>query len=251
MKIIVAGIGYVGLSNAILLAQHNNVVAVDISQDRVDAINNHISPLEDKEIKEYLSEKELDLVATTDLKEHCKDADYVIIATPTNYDDETHYFDTSSVEDVIESVRSVNKDAIIVVKSTVPVGYTESIKQKYNETKIMFSPEFLREGKALYDNLYPSRIVVGTDLKDEFLTQKAQEFATLLSDGAIKQDVKTLIINRTEAEALKLFANTYLALRVSYFNELDTYAETHGLVLQKDWFTKCILKSLTTLSLMN
>lgn len=229
MKILVVGIGYVGLSNAILLAQHNDVVAVDISKDRVDAINNRISPLEDKEIKEYLAEKTLNLIATTDLEGQCKDVDYVIISTPTNYDDETHYFDTSSVENVIETVRNVNKEAVIVIKSTIPVGYTESIKKKYNEIKLMFSPEFLREGKALYDNLYPSRIVVGTDLKDEFLTQKANEFADLLAQGAINKDVKKLIINRTEAEALKLFANTYLALRVSYFNELDTYAETHGL----------------------
>lgn len=228
MKILVVGIGYVGLSNAILLAQHNSVVAVDISQARVNAINNRISPLEDKEIKEYLAEKELKLMATTNLTEHCKYVDYVIIATPTNYDDETHYFDTTSIENVIETVRSVNKNTIIVIKSTIPVGYTESVKKKYNDTKIIFSPEFLREGKALYDNLYPSRIVVGTDLTDEFLTERAYEFANLLAQGA-KKDVQKLIINITEAEAVKLFANTYLALRVSYFNELDTYAELHGL----------------------
>lgn len=229
MNIVVAGIGYVGLSNAILLSLNNKVVAVDVSQDRVDAINNRKSPLEDKEIKEYLAEKELNLVATTELAGNCGDADFVIIATPTNYDEETHYFNTDSVENVIETVRSVNKDAVIVIKSTIPVGYTNSIRQKYNDERILFSPEFLREGKALYDNLYPSRIVVGTDLSDEFLTKKAHEFADLLAQGAVKQDVKKLIINRTEAEAVKLFANTYLALRVSYFNELDSYAETHGL----------------------
>ena len=229
MKIVVAGIGYVGLSNAILLALHNEVVAVDISKEKVDAINNRISPLEDKEIKEYLSERKLNLVATTDLAGNCSDADYVIIATPTNYDDVTHYFDTSSVENVIKAVRGINKNAVIVIKSTIPVGYTDSIKEKYSEERILFSPEFLREGKALYDNLYPSRIVVGTDLSDEFLLKKAHEFAELLAQGAIKRDIRRLIINRTEAEAVKLFANTYLALRVSYFNELDTYAELHGL----------------------
>lgn len=229
MKIVVAGIGYVGLSNAILLALHNEVVAVDICKEKVDAINNRISPLEDKEIKEYLKHKELNLIATSDLAGNCSEADYVIIATPTNYDDVTHYFDTSSVENVIEAVRGINKNAVIVIKSTIPVGYTDSIKEKYNEERILFSPEFLREGKALYDNLYPSRIVVGTDLSDEFLTKKAHEFAELLAQGAIKKDIRQLIINRTEAEAVKLFANTYLALRVSYFNELDTYAELHGL----------------------
>lgn len=232
MNIVVAGIGYVGLSNAILLSLNNKVVAVDVSQERVDAINNRISPLEDKEIKEYLAEKELNLVATTDLAGNCGDADFVIVATPTNYDEETHYFNTDSVENVIETVRSVNKNAVIVIKSTIPVGYTQSIRKKYNDERIIFSPEFLREGKALYDNLYPSRIVVGTDLSDEFLTEKAKEFAELLEQGAIKQDIKKLIINCTEAEAVKLFANTYLALRVSYFNELDTYAELHGLSAQ-------------------
>ena len=232
MNIVVVGIGYVGLANAILLSLNNKVIAVDVSHEKVDAINNKISPLEDKEIKEYLEHKELNLIATNDLIGNCREADFVIIATPTNYDEETHYFNTDSVEDVIKTVRLINKDAIIVIKSTIPVGYTNSIRKKYNDARIIFSPEFLREGKALYDNLYPSRIVVGTDLSDKFLTRKSQEFAELLVQGAVKQDVRKLIINCTEAEAVKLFANTYLALRVSYFNELDTYAELHGLSSQ-------------------
>lgn len=232
MKIVVVGIGYVGLANAILLSLNNKVIAVDVSHEKVDAINNRISPLEDKEIKEYLKDKELNLTASTDLIGSCSEADFVIIATPTNYDEETHYFNIDSVEDVIKTVRLINKDAIIVIKSTIPVGYTNSIRKKYNDTRIIFSPEFLREGKALYDNLYPSRIVVGTDLSDKFLTRKSQEFAELLVQGAVKQDVRKLIINCTEAEAVKLFANTYLAMRVSYFNELDTYAELHGLSSQ-------------------
>lgn len=229
MKIVVVGIGYVGLSNAILLSIHNNVVAVDISQEKVDAINNRISTLDDKDIKEYLAEKKLNLLATTDLAGNCNDADFIIIATPTNYDVETNCFDTSSVENVIETVKAINNKAIIVIKSTVPIGYTNSIKEKYNETRIMFSPEFLREGKALYDNLYPSRIVVGTDLTDTLLTEKAHQFADLLAQGAVKKNIPKLIISHTEAEAVKLFANTYLALRVSYFNELDTYSEIYGL----------------------
>lgn len=229
LKIAVAGTGYVGLSIATLLAQHNKVVAVDIIEEKVNMINNHKSPIQDDYIEDYLANKDLDLYATLDANEAYKDADYVVIAAPTNYDSKKNYFDTSAVENVIEKVLEVNKDAIMVIKSTIPVGYTQSIREKYHNNHIMFSPEFLRESKALYDNLYPSRIIVGTDLKDEFLTSKAHEFANLLKEGALKEDIDILYMGFTEAEAVKLFANTYLALRVSYFNELDTYAELKGL----------------------
>ncbi len=228
-KIAVAGTGYVGLSLAILLAQHNNVVAVDVVQEKVDLINNKKSPIQDNEIEDFLANKPLNLVATTDGRNAYKAADLIIIATPTNYDPKLNFFDTRYVEQVIELVLEVNPDAIMIIKSTIPVGYTKSVREKYNTKNIIFSPEFLRESKALYDNLYPSRIVVGTDLYDDRLVDAAKTFADLLQQGAIKQDIPTLFMGFTEAEAVKLFANTYLALRVSYFNELDTYAEVKGL----------------------
>lgn len=228
-KIAVAGTGYVGLSMAVLLAQHHHVMAVDIVPEKVDLINQKQSPIQDKEIEDFLANKELHLEATLDAEAAYQDADFVIVAAPTNYDSKRDFFDTKAVEDVIETVLGVNPQAIIIIKSTIPVGYTDSIRQKFNTTNIIFSPEFLRESRALYDNLYPSRIIVGTDLSDQRLTQKANEFAHLLQEGAIKESIETLIMGFTEAEAVKLFSNTYLALRVSYFNELNTYAETKGL----------------------
>lgn len=229
MKIAVAGTGYVGLSIATLLAQHHTVYAVDIIPEKVELINNRQSPIQDDYIEKYLKEKRLNLIATLDEKEAYSDAEYVVIATPTNYDSKTQHFDTSAVESAIKSVMSYNPDAIIVIKSTIPVGYTKTIRKNFQNKNILFSPEFLRESKALYDNLYPSRIIVGTDFADKHLVQVANNFAKLLQEGAIKENVETLIMGFTEAEAVKLFANTYLALRVAYFNELDTYAEMKGL----------------------
>lgn len=229
MNIAVAGTGYVGLSLATLLAQHNHVMAVDIIPEKVDMVNHRKSPIQDDYIEKYLAEKTLDLTATMDAEAAYKDADFVIIATPTNYDSRKNFFDTSSVEAVIQLVMQYNPDAIMVIKSTIPVGYTKNVREKFGTKNIIFSPEFLRESKALYDNLYPSRIIVGTDPTDEKLVKAAHTFAGLLQEGAIKQDIPTRFMGFTEAEAVKLFANTYLAMRVSYFNELDTYAETKGL----------------------
>lgn len=232
-KIAVAGTGYVGLSLAVLLAQHNQVTAVDIVPEKVALINKRVSPIQDEYIEKYLAEKELNLTATLDGVSAYKNAEFVIIAAPTNYDSNKNFFDTSAVESVIELVLKSNPDAIMVIKSTIPVGYTKSVRKKYGTNNILFSPEFLRESKALYDNLYPSRIIVGTDEDDERLVNVAHDFARLLQEGAIKEDIDTLFMGFTEAEAVKLFANTYLALRVSYFNELDTYAEIKGLDTQQ------------------
>ena len=229
MNIAIAGTGYVGLSLATLLSQHNHVVAVDIMPEKVDLINQRKSPIQDEYIEKYLAEKNLDLKATLDSESAYKQADIVIIATPTNYDSNKNFFDTSSVEAVIALVMQCNPEAIMIIKSTIPVGYTKYIREKTGSKNIIFSPEFLRESKALYDNLYPSRIIVGTDLQDERLVKAAKIFSTLLQEGAIKKDIPTILMGMTEAEAVKLFANTYLAMRVSYFNELDTYAEVKGL----------------------
>ena len=232
-KIAVAGTGYVGLSIAVLLAQHNQVHAVDIVPEKVDLINQRKSPIQDEYVEKYLAEKELDLTATLDAEAAYADAEFVVIAAPTNYDSKKNFFDTSAVEDVIKLVIQYNPDAVIVIKSTIPVGFTASVREKYHCDNIIFSPEFLRESKALYDNLYPSRIIVGTDVQNARLVKAANTFAGLLQEGAIKEDIDTLIMGFTEAEAVKLFANTYLALRVSYFNELDTYAEMKGLNTQQ------------------
>ena len=233
LKIAVAGTGYVGLSIATLLSQHHEVHAVDIVQEKVDLINNKKSPIQDEYIEKYLAEKDLNLTATLNAEEAYRDVDFVVIAAPTNYDSKKNFFDTSAVETVIELVMKNNPEAIMVIKSTIPVGYTESIRKKFDCANIIFSPEFLRESKALYDNLYPSRIIVGTDMNSERLVEAAHIFAKLLQEGAIKEDIDTLFMGFTEAEAVKLFANTYLALRVSYFNELDTYAEMKGLNTQQ------------------
>ena len=232
-KIAVAGTGYVGLSLSVLLSQHHQVVAVDIVPAKVDLINNKKSPIQDEYIEKYLAEKELNLTATLDAQAAYRNADFVVIAAPTNYDSKTQHFDTSAVEAVIKLVMKYNPDAIMVIKSTIPVGYTASVREKFNSQNIIFSPEFLRESKALYDNLYPSRIIVGTDLNDNRLVKVANEFAGLLQEGALKDDIDTLVMGFTEAEAVKLFANTYLALRVAYFNELDTYAESKNLNTQQ------------------
>lgn len=233
IKVAVAGTGYVGLSIATLLSQNHEVTAVDIIQEKVDLINNRKSPIQDEYIEKYFAEKELNLTATLDAESAYRDADFVVIAAPTNYDSQKNFFDTSAVEAVIELVMKYNPDAIMVIKSTIPVGYTQSIREKTGSKNIIFSPEFLRESKALYDNLYPSRIIVGTDMDDEKLVNAAHQFADLLKEGAMKEDIDTLFMGFTEAEAVKLFANTYLALRVSYFNELDTYAEMKGLNTQQ------------------